>query len=728
MTKEKWKFHLALLSIVTLVPLETLAQLEEVIVVAQKREENVQTVPIAVSTFSEETIRNATMLTMDDYSRHTPGFTVTNFNPVTPQPFIRGIGSSPSDAGSDASVGVFIDGVYAGRAGGYRADMFDIQRVEVLRGPQGTLFGRNVAGGALNVLSNLPEEELAGELELTAGNYDLWSARGMVTGPLTDQLWGRFAFATRQRDGHTDNSITGSELRDEDNTSARGRLLWNGDSVSIVATAEYSEDDLDGPAARNYEGIDPFYILDDLGFGFLDSFLAETTSDPYTIEAGEDGHAEREMYAGSVQVDWDVTLGTVTSITAYRKNDYSFFDDLLGLGFVAGTPFDPLLTNYAQEESDQFTQELRLTSADQDMRWTVGLYYLEEDVDRLEAFAPIGIPVSYDQQVSTTSYALFGQVTYPLTDKLDITLGGRYSYDKKDFELVTEGLEIGLGLLTPDPENPDAGAVPFSSSADEDWSNFSPKLSLDYAAGDHTFLYFTVSDGYKSGGYNGQSTNQFVAKLPFDEENVRNYEFGIKTDFLDRQARLNLAIFYMDYDDLQVFVVSAETKAGVFVDNAAEAEITGLEAEFYYAPTNELDVTLTYAWLDAEIGDNEIPEVDKGNRLTRSPEHAFSASVQYHWPINGFGELLTRADYSWQDDFYFILNNPEMSRQDAYGLLNLRVALQSNEGWEIALWGKNVLEEEYWVHAIDPSYGSDLGASGIQGDPRTYGITGRYRW
>ncbi|MDH3992844.1 MAG: TonB-dependent receptor plug domain-containing protein, partial [Gammaproteobacteria bacterium] len=163
------------------------AQLEEVIVTAQKREENVQSIPIAVTALSEATIRNANMLNMDDVARHVPGFTVTNYNPVTPQPFIRGVGSSPSDAGSDASVGVFIDGVYAGRAGGYRADMYDIQRVEVLRGPQGTLFGRNVAGGALNILSNAPTDEYAGDIEVTGGDYDLWGVKGMLNGPLTDQ-------------------------------------------------------------------------------------------------------------------------------------------------------------------------------------------------------------------------------------------------------------------------------------------------------------------------------------------------------------------------------------------------------------------------------------------------------------------------------------------------------------------------------------------------------------
>ena len=199
----------------------------------------------------------------------------------------------------------------------------------------------------------------------------------------------------------------------------------------------------------------------------------------------------------------------------------------------------------------------------------------------------------------------------------------------------------------------------------------------------------------------------------------------MKTDFYDGLARLNVAAFYMDYEDLQVFVVSDVT---LFVDNAAEADIYGVEAEFYYAPTDHLDFSLTYAYLNAELGNNDIDGIDEGNALTRSPENSTSASAQYKIPLESIGILLLRVDYTWQDKMYFLLQNPRQSRQEDYGLLNLRIALQGSKGWELAIWGKNVTDEEYWIHAIDPSYGGDLGAAGIVGDPRTYGITGIYRW
>ena len=729
MTNRKYTASLLAAAIAfALVAGQAQAQLEEVIVTAQKREENVQSIPIAVTALSEATLRNANMLNMDDVARHVPGFTVTNYNPVTPQPFIRGVGSSPSDAGSDASVGVFIDGVYAGRAGGYRADMYDIQRVEVLRGPQGTLFGRNVAGGALNILSNAPTDEYAGDIEVTGGDYDLWGVKGMLNGPLTDQLAARLAFAVRQRDGYTDNTVTGSELQDEDNKSVRGRLRWDlSDKVTANLIADYVKDDLKGPAARSYTG-DPADALGAVGLGGLVTSVLPNSSDPFKIEADIDGRAKREMYSATLQLDWETSLGTVTSVSGFRHNDFDYYDDVFGLAFDPASDLEPLLTDKTDEESDQFSQELRITSATDQLVWTAGLYYLDQDVDQLETFSPLGFPVSYDQRADTTSYAVFAQGTLPFGEHWAVTAGGRYSYDERDFKLDTQGFDIGFGLLTPDPANPGADAVPFSASDDDSWSKFTPKLSLEYTPNDDIFSYLTWSQGYKSGGYNGVATNQTAATTPFDEETVNNYEIGVKSDFFDDRVRLNVAAFYMDYEDLQVFVSSFESTVGLLVDNAGEADIYGVEAEFFYAPNDRLNLTATYAWLDAEIGNNEIGTVAEGNSLTRSPEHSASAAVQYRLPLANLGDLLLRADYAWQDKIYFDPENYELSAQDSYGLLHLRVALQAHSGWELALWMKNATDEDYWVHAFDSSFGSDLASSAIQGAPQTWGVTGRYSW
>ena len=719
---------LALAATLALLPGAAEAMLEEIIVTAQKREQNVQSIPIAVTALGEDTLRNANIVTIDDVAKHTPGFTITNYNPVTTQPFIRGVGSDPADAGSDTSVGVFIDGVYAGRAGGYRVDMFDLQRVEVLRGPQGTLFGRNVAGGALNILSNAPGREFGGDLELTAGDYDLLGARGMVTGPLTSSLAGRLAFSVRQRDGSTKNTVTGRDLHDEDNQSVRGRLLWEpSDSLAINLIADYSEDDLKGPAAKNFKG-DPAAALGSVGLGLLVPFLVPTSKDPFRIEAEFDGYTEREMGSVTLQADWETGLGTFTSVSGYRYNDFDYLEDVFGLAFDPASGIAPLLTDTTDEESDQLSQELRLTSVKDNLAWTVGAYFLQQDVDQVQTFAPLGVPVRYDQSADTTSYAVFAHGTLPISEQWAITAGGRYTYDEKDFDLFTEGVEIGFGLLTPDPANPEAGSVPFDASDDDSWSKFTPKVSLEYTPNDDIFAYATWSQGYKSGGYNGVATNFTAATTPFDEETVNNYELGLKTDFLDDRMRLNIAAFYMDYEDLQVFVSSFESTVGLLVDNAGEADVYGLEAEFFFSPNDRLDLTASYAYLDAEIGNNEIDTVKEGNNLTRAPEHSASAAVQYRWPLGDFGNLLLRADYAWQDKIYFQPENYELSAQDSYGLLHLRAALQAGSGWEMAVWVKNATDEEYWVWAFDSSFGSDLGASAVQGEPRMWGVSGRYSW
>ncbi|MEH6584160.1 MAG: TonB-dependent receptor [Halioglobus sp.] len=706
------------------------AVLEEVIVTAQKKEESLQTVAIAVSAFSAETFNNAGMLKVEDLTRLTPGFSISVYNPVSPQPYIRGIGSNPSDAGSDASIGIFVDEVYAGRAGGYSADMFDIERVEVLRGPQGTLYGRNVPGGAINVISKRPTQELEGFIELTGGDYDLRAAKGAISGPFSDSVAGRLAFSTRKRDGHIENVVTGNDLGDEDNVSFRGRLDFDlSETFSLQLIAENSEDDLLGPAARNYEGISSTLLLEGLGVGFLAPVEPPTSPAIDTVELAVDGFAEREMEGYSMKMDWELGAMTLTSITGYRKSDYAFEDDLLGIAI-------PLFLNSAEESSDQISQEFRLSSSSERLEWTAGLYYLEEDVERLEFWDisyldPIfGLDligqtaaVGYDQENKTTSYAVFGQLTYSFTDRLDLTLGGRYSQDKKDFSLTTSGTEIGFVLLTPDPET--GVASPFSASDDETWSNFTPKIALEFAASDALFFYGSYARGFKSGGYNGLATDSGKASTPFDEEQADSYELGMKSDFMDNRVRLNAALYYTDYADMQVFFTNPGG-LGLNIDNAAEATIQGIELELFLSPIDGLDISATYAYLDTEVDEfDDKPEV-VGNQLARSPEHTASLSAQYILSVSDGLDILMRADYSYQDSMFFNIENSSISAADDYDLVNVRLALQGAQGWELALWGRNISDEEYRVHGFDSSFGDNLAVSPLYGTPKMWGLSASY--
>jgi iron complex outermembrane receptor protein len=669
------------------------AQLEEVVVTAQKREQSLQDVALAVSAFSGDMMNNAGVVNIEDITAMTPGFAISAYNPVTPAPYIRGVGTNSSSVGDDASVGVFIDEVYAGRAGGYRSDMYDVARVEVLRGPQGTLYGRNVAGGAMNIITNNPSEEFEAYVEGTYGDYDLLGFKGSLSGPLTDNgsVRARLAVASRQRDGHTDNVVTGSELRDEDNVSVRAKLAFDpSDRVSILLTGEYSEDDLAGPAARGFIGAD------------------DPTSDQQdVVSLVEDGFTERDMYGVSARVDVDWGPGTFTSITAYRNNDYSFLDDLTGTSAL------PLL-NEASEESDQISQEFRYTASQDRWDYTLGVYYFNEDVDRVETFDSsglVGIPgfsrPLWDASNESTSYAIFGEMTYRISEQLSVIAGGRFTDDEKEFSNTATNPDL-FGFLLEE----------YQVDTDETWSEFTPKVTLQYQLDDDVMFYGTWSQGFKSGGFNGIAATEEEALQPFDPEQATNIEAGLKAELLDSRLRLNISAFYMDYEDLQNFFLSE----GVVVTATADAEMSGIEVELWATLMDGLDINFSYGWLDTEYTEFPSNPDNEGNNLMRSPENSAAVGIQYSWPLGNWGSALVRGDYSYQDEVFFDVENTPVSAAEEYDLVHARLSLRHNSGFELAVWGKNLTDEEYFVHAFDLS-----GAGyAIYGDPRMWGVTASY--
>ncbi|MEH6570355.1 MAG: TonB-dependent receptor, partial [Halioglobus sp.] len=310
-----------------------------------------------------------------------------------------------------------------------------------------------------------------------------------------------------------------------------------------------------------------------------------------------------------------------------------------------------------------------------------------------------------------------------LTDALNITLGGRLSQDEKDFSLTTTGTEIGFGQLTPDPETGIIG--PFSASDDESWSDFTPKVSLEYTSSDELFLYATYAKGFKSGGYNGLATDSGAATTPFDQEEVDSYEVGLKADFFENLMRLNVAAYYMDYVDLQVFL-AAPGGIGFVVENAGEATIQGLELELFVSPLDGLDFSATYSYIDSNIDEFEGRPELVGNNLSRTPENSASLSAQYIAPLGDQLSLLMRADYSYQDKIFLDIGNSSISAADSYELVNVRLALQSEGVWEVALWGRNITDEEYRVHALDSTFGGNASAATIIGDPSMWGVTASY--
>ncbi|WP_295803246.1 TonB-dependent receptor [uncultured Microbulbifer sp.] len=680
--------------------------LEEVTVTAQRKSQNLQSVPIAVSAFGEEAMERGNMLDVEDVSAMTPGFSLSSYNPVTPQPYIRGVGTNSSSVGDDASVGVFIDEVYAGRAGGYRADMFDVQRVEVLRGPQGSLYGRNVAGGAINVITNNPTDTFEAKAKVTGGNYNLKEFRGMLSGPLAESVNGRVAISRRTRDGWIENVNTGNELGNQDNLSARGKLAVElGDRTDLMLSADYATDDLVGSGARSITGYQDIFGV-----------AHPTEGEADRVDNFVDGFAERDMYGVSAKLTHSLETVDLISITAYRTQDYAFNDDVMGR-YLA--PVGAAMTNDAQEESSQFSQELRIQSAgSESLEWTTGLYLFQEEVDRVESFdssrvydlmgyAGLSSRPLWDASNKTTSYAVFGEATYHFSPALSAALGGRYTYDNKDFSSVATGAPDLFGFLAED----------YAVAEEKNWKKFTPKATLTYTTEDADIVYATISQGYKAGGFNGIAATEQGATVAFDPENATNYELGFKSSMLGQRVRLNGAVFYLDYSDLQSFTVDLET--GQVETATGDAEIRGVELEASALVTDALMLALNYGYTDSEYVSFESDPAIVGNNLARTPEHSASASINYEWILGNGSAINFNTNVMYQDTVYYSVGNDAAASDDGHTLANANATWDNYAGLKVSLWGKNLTDEEYIVHAFEQS---GMGFA-IMGEPMTWGIS-----
>jgi iron complex outermembrane receptor protein len=440
-------------------------------------------------------------------------------------------------------------------------------------------------------------------------------------------------------------------------------------------------------------------------------------------------NSDIETWGLSLQADWDIGDGTLTSITAYRETDA----DVLDIAFSAAFEYQSLATldNSVKEHGEQFTQEFRYaTNLGDSVFLQSGVYYLNEKVDRFEGVdifcgilcdQPPGtgfaLPQgSADQTNETDSYGVFAQAIWSITERLDLTLGARYTYEEKS------ATNVGT------PDGAFAILEPYDVSMDDDWDAFTPKIALNYAISDEISVYATVSTGFKSGGYQGLAPTGIAASTPFDEETVTNYEAGLKGTLLDDTLRLSAAAFYMDYEDLQVLVLTVQ-ESGLpgpqLTTNAGEAEILGFELEAQWLIGSYFQLAGTYAYLDTEYTKLESNlEPFEGNALRNAPENAYSLSAIFDYPVAS-GAINARADYVYKDDAYQDIPNQEEAAMFSYDVLNLRLAYAPEDlRWEVAMWVKNALDEEYLLHnsVLNP----ELAQLPLPAAPRTWGVTATY--
>ena len=699
--------------------------LEEIVVTAQHREESLTDVPIAITALGAEELRTSGIDDLNGVSMRTPGFSMGSFTPSQPQLYIRGIGSNDDGAAGDQSVVVFLDGVYLARTAGQAFDLFDLERIEVLRGPQGTLYGKNAAGGAINVVSQKPTEEFSGAIELSAGDLGYKSTRAKVSGALAENVAGKIAVSYKERDGYVESLAEDANfdgLNGYESAAVRGQLLFTPSSeLELLLTADYAEDDRNGPGRNlgSTYGVEQAVRLDpnNPSPGFYQNLI---DSEP---------RSQIETWGLSLKADWEVGEGTFTSITAYRETDADAVDVAVSAAFgyqtaFAGLGFEgvAILDNPVLENSEQFTQEFRYAlNFSDDLFLQAGFFYLNEQVERFESSVVVcsyacSSPVKYALPVGSTtqanqtdSFGLFAQGIWSVNDRTDVTFGARYTYEEKDATNV--GAPNGLNVV-----------APYDVAMSENWSALTPKLAVNYAISDDISSYASVTTGFKSGGYQGMAPNGVAASTAFDEENVTNYEVGVKGTIAD-SLRFSAAAFRSDYSDLQVLRVVGVNQV---TDNAGEAEIQGLELEGQWLVSDNFQLMATYAYLGTEYTELEGDlAASEGNSLRNAPKNAYSLSAIFDYPVAS-GNLNARADYISKDEAFQDIENRAVAAMPEYEVLNLRVAYTpASEEWEVAAWMKNALDEEYLAHN---SVIAPLAELALPAAPRTWGVTFNYRF
>jgi len=733
--------------------------LEEVIVTAQKRSESLQDTPISISAFNKDALEAIGITEANQIGAYSPNVQMTK-PPGSNDNIsfsIRGLGSGASDVMDEGTVAIYMDGVLIPRGAGVAVDIVDLERIEILRGPQGTLYGRNTIGGAVNLITQKPSDDFGFKQKFTVGNRDyLLSNTSIDTGKHGD-FAAKISYHSKEKDGFAKNSVHGNDLGHVESEALRLAVRWTpSDQVTVDYTYDKSERDGN---ANNSQVVharpqNPF-----LGGEIWAQVLAQASPDrlgQLSKGTSPGNTTYSNIDAHSLTVQWDLDNGmTFKSVTGYREWKGGVADTEFGGGFAssvdipavfgytvpAGTYLAPFQA-MRDTEAESFTQELQLQGSllDDRLDYTVGVYYFDEDnvEDNPQTILAPGVffggpfgtdtllgPLPFIYGNKTTSYAAFGQFTYAATDKLDLTLGLRYTKDEKD-------VFLDKGVKT---------------KADKDWNNFSPSFTANYALNEDVSLYATYSKGYRAGGYNARAADATTFVLPFNEELVTNYEMGIKSDWFDSRLRVNAAIFHFDYDDAQVnqFVAGAAGASSI-ITNAGVAENDGIEIEITALPIEGLMITAAYGYQDSQyiefysgltdpvtgnpapsakadaLGNEDISDVAK---RPNSPKNTGSLIVAYDFEPTDWGQFRLQVDGTYTGDFVF---HPQLNKYDGRDdqtLVNARLTLSdipvSKGNLTVAAWVKNINNEEYREWGID--FGAFVGiAIDTFQELRSYGI------
>ena len=727
--------------------------LQEITVTAQLRKQNLQQVPIAVTPLSGAEAQARGIHDLDSLAQFVPGLTMSPFAIGQSVISLRGISNNDDGPGTDASVAVFVDGVYFGTVSNIEQQLFDLSQIEVLRGPQGTLYGKNAIGGVINITTTRPAMDgLHVHTRVTVGNYGRHDFSGLITGPLGDGWAGKLVVSTRKANGWVNNVVLHTTEKNDNTKSVRAQLLHEGEHTEwlLSANGSYINDEDMARIPLTHETLFPLPLLQT-----YQSFCG-TAPNPSCATNPYDGYQRQTSYGTSAKFTDHLNSNTdLISITAWQRTYNQWSMDSLGAVLPLGSDvFD---------NDKELTEELRLVSSPTaTLHYVAGIWLSREDRDRTRLFllpsinAQLGITPAQDEHYTGVdriiSKAIYGQLDWRFEPRWTLSLGGRYSYDHKTMDNYSfgdvptasgYGGAVGLGILPNSLINRVA----------DGWGRFTPKVSLSFTPTEGVNLYVTESEGFQSGGFAASPTS-IVDTRPLQPEIAYNTEFGAKMEFAHR-LRANVALFDTNYKNLQIqafgprpgIVNPPPNYIGEFETfNAGSARAKGVELELDWLATDRLDFSATYGYMDAKLTNVYVPNGSiysllggpgpsaclanpaqtgcldlrnqSGQDMFRAPKNKGSFEARYKLPLSGHGHLETVADYSYTGSQRGELE--PYAIQPSFGLFDARMTWVSpTDEFEVSLWGRNLANKAWLAHV----YTIANEAFGVYGDPRMYGLS-----
>ncbi|MEM8563901.1 MAG: TonB-dependent receptor [Pseudomonadota bacterium] len=707
--------------------------LEEVTVTAQKREESIQEVGIAISAFSGEQLEQLGWTNAQQVTAQAPGVTTIQPNGEANYAIaIRGVANSDFTTNVESPVALYVDEVYISQMSGAGFLLYDMERVEILRGPQGTLFGRNATGGLVHYITKKPTQELDGYIMGTVGDYDQYKLEGAIGGG-NEWVSARVSGAWNEADGYITNRFPNSDdLNNANDKSYRGQLLFTPtDDLDVLLNYRHGEQNIDTGFFKYVSSVEPGQLTPGIPNPILDGYTDNTTS-VFSGSYDRPGYNELDYDGYSMTITWDIGDMTFTSITDYTELTRKYIED------SDASPVT-FFNFYLNTDAEQTSQEFRLSGDTDNFNWVAGLYYLGLDIDDSNGvisdpfFGPVptegaegGINNPYTSELD--SYSIFGEIDYSLTDQMSLVLGVRYIEDERDFNYRSEIVEF----LNGDLRNFDSAQnmIPLADLADYKGSRedgeWSGRAVLNYDLSDDLMVYGSWNRGVRGGGFNAPvfpltpPAMYDDATMSYDPETLYSYEVGFKSTIWDGLARFNGAAYYYDYQDYQAFfIIGIDT-----LTFNTDAESKGAELELQASPVEGLDLLLGVAYndIDVELPGGDVPSVV-------SPEWNLNGMLRYEWPMLG-GYVAAQADATYIDTVYFALTGAETVEQDGYTVANVSLSYTTEDrNWILRGFIDNVGDEEYLVQTFDLSSLDVLGMTEqYYGKPRWWGVSLQYNF